>query len=42
MLDLRQACRAFAHQGRAAAQHITGRAHRGRIDRGLWQPATAE
>lgn len=42
MLDMRQEFRAFAHQGRAAAQHITGRAHRCRIDIGLGQHAAAE
>ena len=42
MLDMCPELRALAPQVGAASQPITGRAPRGRIDRGLWKPAAAE
>jgi hypothetical protein len=42
MLHMRQAFRAFAPKVRAAAQHLTGRAHRSRRALGVWQHAAAE
>jgi hypothetical protein len=41
-LDMCQELRALAPQVGAASQPITGRAPRGRIDRGVWKPAAAE